>query len=390
MKNLLLTIVLAVSAVAAMAQQNVGFKASSVVSPIVNSDNSVTFTVEAPKAKEVFVKGDWEVNDGFGELKKGKDGIWTYTTPVLPSEMYTYRFSIDGVVGLDPVNPFSCRDVGNLFSMFYVNNGAADAYQVHDVPHGTVSTTWYHSNVLNADRRLSVYTPPYYEKGTKAYPVLYLLHGSGGDETAWLELGRVARIMDNLIAQGKAEPMIVVMPNGNSSKQASPGETSENLSYKPLMTNMIPGSTKNGNYEKAFPEIVNFIDARYKTIPTKDNRAIAGLSMGGFHSLLISTNYPELFSYIGLFSAGLNMSNLDTTIPVYSDFDKKLAGLKDTGYNLFWIAVGKDDWLFPANKELCAQMDKIGMKYEFHESTRGHLWVNWRQYMLLFVPKLFK
>ncbi|MDD2960962.1 MAG: alpha/beta hydrolase-fold protein [Muribaculaceae bacterium] len=390
MKTLLVSIVVAASSVGMLAQQNVGFKSSSVVSPIVNSDNSITFQVEAPKAKSVIVKGDWEAEEGIGTLKKGKDGIWSYTTPALPSEMYTYRVNVDGVIGIDPTNPFSCRDVGSIFSLIYVNNGCADYYQVKDVPHGTMSTTWYHSNEVNLDRRLTIYTPPCYEKSDRSYPVLYLLHGSGGDETAWAELGRVARIMDNLIAEGKAEPMIVVMPNGNSSKQASPGETSENLSYKPLMTNMIPDSYKNGKYEKAFPEIVNFVDSRYKTIPAKDKRALAGLSMGGMHTLFISATYPDMFGYIGLFSAGVNFSTVDMTLPIYSDLDGKLANQSKAGYQLYWIACGNTDFLYQNNKDLMSRMDKVGLKYTYHESTRGHLWVNWRQYLLEFSQKLFK
>ena len=209
MRNLFFLILCFFWAGIANAQQNVGFRKGNIHSPEINPDHSVTFRLQADKAKQVLVVGDWEANGGKGEMKKNKEGVWEYTSPVLPSEMYTYRFSIDGVVDLDPVNPFTKRDVGNLFSVFFVEGGYADYYQVHDVPHGDMLTTWYHSNRLQADRRLSVYLPPFYGKENKSYPVFYLLHGSGGDETAWVELGNVARIMDNLIAEGKIEPMIV-------------------------------------------------------------------------------------------------------------------------------------------------------------------------------------
>ena len=242
MKTTILSLLCLMLATVAGAQQNTGFRESKLVSPQINDDHSVTFRIEAPKAKQVMVWGDWAANKGLGEMKKGKNGVWEYTTPVLPSEMYTYRFIVDGVSGLDPLNPFTRRDVGNVFSIFFIDGGVADYYQVHDVPHGSMTSVWYHSNVMQADRRLSVYTPPFYGKENKSYPVLYLLHGSGGDEQAWVELGNVARIMDNLIAEGKAEPMIVVMPNGNSGKQAAPGETSENLSYRPAMTNTCPAT----------------------------------------------------------------------------------------------------------------------------------------------------
>ena len=391
MRNKLFSVLL-FSMIALMldAQQNISFREGNLVSPQINGDNTVTFRLNAPKAKKVSVMGDWEANEGKGDMKKSKSGIWEYTTTVLPSEMYTYRFDIDGVVSLDPVNPFTKRDVGNVFSIFYIGGGCADYYQVHDVPHGNVVTTWYHSNALGADRRVNVYTPPFYGKENKSYPVLYLLHGSGGDENAWLELGNVARIMDNLIAEGKAEPMIVVMPNGNSSKQAAAGETSENLSYKPVMTHMLPGGYKNGMFEMAFPEIVNFTDATFRTIPDKAHRAVAGLSMGGMHSLFIALNYPDYFDYIGLFSAGLDFSKTDSTMPAYNDLGTKMTTLRDKGYKLLWDACGNTDFLYERNKEFCRMMDEKGLKYTFHESSRGHLWANWRQYMLLFTPLLFK
>lgn len=376
-----------VVAVAAMAQQNVGFRESPVVSPQINEDNSVTFRLRADAAGHVTVIGDWAANGGRGEMTRNADGVWTYTTPVLPSEMYTYRLDVDGVVNLDPLNPFTRRDVGNVYSVFYIEGGCGDYYQVHDVPHGDVVTTWYHSDSAGADRRLSVYLPPCYGKEGRKYPVLYLLHGSGGDETAWLDLGHVARIMDNLIARGEAEPMIVVMPNGNFSKQAAPGETPENLAFRPVMTNMLT-DYKNGAYEMAFAEIIGFVDNKYSTIPDRQHRAIAGLSMGGFHSLYIALNYPGWFDYVGLFSAGL-MTDLNTDREAYRDEDAKLARLSELGYKLFWIGIGKDDFLYEANTDFRKRLDSMGFDYIYHESERGHIWANWRQYLLLFVPQLF-
>lgn len=376
-----------VVAVAAMAQQNVGFREGSVVSPQINEDNSVTFRLRADAAGHVTVIGDWAANGGRGEMTRNADGVWTYTTPVLPSEMYTYRIDVDGVVNLDPLNPFTRRDVGNVYSVFYIGGGCGDYYQVHDVPHGDVVTTWYHSDSAGADRRLSVYLPPCYGKEGRKYPVLYLLHGSGGDETAWLDLGHVARIMDNLIARGEAEPMIVVMPNGNFSKQAAPGETPENLAFRPVMTNMLT-DYKNGAYEMAFTEIIGFIDNKYSTIPDRQHRAIAGLSMGGFHSLYIALNYPGWFDYVGLFSAGL-MTDLNTDREAYRDEDAKLARLSELGCKLFWIGIGKDDFLYEANTDFRKRLDSMDFDYIYHESERGHIWANWRQYLLLFVPQLF-
>ena len=392
MKKILLSAfaLLATTATPLYAQQNIGAKNDKIVSPQVNADHTVTFRLNAPKAENVQVIADWEQNGGRGTMTRNAEGVWEYTTPQLTSEMFTYRFNIDGVETTDPANPFSRRDVGTVFSMFYVGGGAADTYQVHNVAHGEVRTVWYHSESTNTDRRMSIYLPAEYEKTKKKYPVFYLLHGSGGDENAWLELGNIARIMDNLIAEGKCKPMIVVMPNGNYGKQAAAGETADNLDYKPVMTHLLP-HYKNGRFEMAFPEIVNYVDQHLRTLPNKANRAIAGLSMGGLHTLMITANYPDMFDYIGLYSAGVDFSHLDMeNIPPYANLDNKLTTLAKKSPKLYWIACGTDDFLMPANRQLMKRMDKDGLRYVFHESSRGHLWCNWRQYTLLFVPQLFK
>lgn len=388
LKVILASLAIMVSGVA-MAQQNINAKAEKVVSPQVNANKTVTFRLQAPSAKVVTVKGDWEANNGVGTMKKGKDGVWTYTTPVLPSEMFTYRFDIDGVTVADPSDPFTRRDVGNVFSIFFVNGGAADYYQVHNVAHGTLETVWYPSNMPKKNRRLNVYLPPMYGKENRNYPVLYLMHGSGGDENAWIDLGFINRIMDNLIAEGKVKPMIVVMPNINPSVEAEAGETSDNLSYKPVMTKDLP-NYKEGLVEKNFPEIVNFIDAHYSTIADKAHRAIAGLSMGGMTSMFVSANYPDLFDYVGLFSAGLDWNGFNWNFPAYENLDAKLEAQKKAGYKLYWIGIGNADFLYNANHDFMKKLDNMGFKYTYHESTRGHLWSNWRQYMLQFAPLLFK
>lgn len=368
------------------AQQNIGRASGTVSSPEILDNGQVTFRVRAPKAQTVRVLGDW-VN-GTAALTQGADGIWEYTTAPLPSELYTYRIDIDGIPGLDPANPFTLRDVGTTFSYFYVGGGVADDYQVQDVPHGTVEQLWYPSAATGTARRLSVYLPAAYD-GKKRFPVLYLLHGSGGDETAWLELGKAARILDNLIARGEAVPMIVVMPNGNIGVSAAPGETSANLAFRPVMSDRIPGNYKNGTYEAAFPEIVSFVDRTFRTVRKRESRAVAGLSMGGFHSLYISLNHPDLFAWTGLFSAGL-VSQFASDMSVYADRPAKLLQYREKGCRLFWIAIGKDDFLYGVNRDFRAELDALGFPYEYHESTRGHLWCNWRQYLLQFLPRLFR
>lgn len=373
----------------AFAQQNVGFRQAAIASPVVNEDGTVTFRLRAPLAHKVSVRGDWEVNGGIGEMKIDTGSVWTYTTPKLPSDFYMYAFVVDSVRILDPLNAFSNRDVGNLFSVFIVNHGNGDDYSIHDVPHGNVTRTWYASAQYKTDRRLTVYTPPGYETNKNKYPVLYLLHGSGGDEEAWISLGRLSTMMDNLIAQGKIVPMIVVMPNGNAAKQAAPGETKENFTYKPAMSNAL-GNSVPGSYELSFDEIVNFTDSRYRTKPGKAQRALAGLSMGGGHSIVISANHPNLFNYVGLFSPGTPSRRTDTTNKAYSNIDTKLAAQKNNGFKLYWIAIGKTDFLYTAVTDFRKKLDGMQFPYTYVESERGHIWSNWRNYMLQFTPLLFK
>jgi enterochelin esterase family protein len=370
-------------------QQNVGFRQGSINSPIVNADGTVTFRLLAPLAQKVSVRGDWEMNGGVGQMKIDTSGTWTYTTPTLPSDFYMYSFMVDSIRMLDPVNAFSTRDVGNLFSVFIVNQGNGDNYSVNDVPHGNITRTWYPSVQYKTDRRVTIYTPPAYETNKNKYPVLYLLHGSGGDEEAWISIGRLWTIMDNLIAQGKIVPMIVVMPNGNAAKQAAPGETKENFSYKPGMSNTL-GNSVAGSYELSFDEIVNFTDSRYRTKAAKSQRALAGLSMGGGHSIFISADHPNMFNYIGLFSASTPSRRTDTTNKAYSNIDVKLTAQKNNGLALYWIGIGKADFLYASVTDFRKKLDNLQFPYTYVESERGHIWSNWRNYLLQFAPLLFK
>lgn len=371
-------------------QQNVTFRQANITSPIVNDDGTVTFLLRAPLAQNVTVHGDWEANGGLGQMKKDTGGIWTYTTGKLPSDLYMYSFEVDSVRILDPTNSFSYRDVGNLFSLFIINQGKGDYYSVNNVAHGNVSGIWYSSKQYQTQRKLTVYTPPGYDNSKNKYPVLYLLHGSGGDEQAWITLGRIPNIMDNMIAQGKIVPMIVVMPNGNPSKQAAPGETKENFSYRPVMSHLLP-DFGNGSYEMSFNEIVNFIDSRFRTMPEKSKRAVAGLSMGGFHSMIISADHPDLFDYVGLFSPATPTSRfMDSTRSAYQHLDEKFVLQKKKGFKLYWIAIGKTDFLYDAVKTHRMNLDKLQFPYTYVESERGHIWSNWRSYMLQFTPLLFR
>lgn len=366
-------------------------------SPEIHEDNSVTFQLLAPNADSVQVIGDFIPTvkiatpvgemDGPGKatLQKDEDGRWSYRTAALPAEFYSYAFVVDGLTILDPANPFVTRDVGSLTNNFIIKEGNADLYAVNDVPHGTVSRRWYVSPGLNIDRRLTVYTPPGYESSDQKYPVLYLLHGAGGDEEAWIALGRTAQIMDNLLAQGKIKPMIVVMPNGNVIQDAAPGEGNRGY-YKPQF--MVP-KTMDGTYEANFMDIVHFVENNYRIHPDKANRAIAGLSMGGFHALHISRYYPNTFDYVGLFSAAILPGN-NPDGKVYANLDETLKTQMDNDYKLYWIGIGKTDFLYKANQDYRDKLDEMGMKYTYRESEGGHIWRNWRIYLSEFAPLLFQ
>ena len=365
-----------------------------VVSPEIHDNNTVTFRFKAPKAVRVQLIGDFlpvQKNakfeaPGIVDLKEGQEGVWEYTTPEpLKPELYSYSFIVDGLRMNDPANVYLIRDVSTLTNVFIIGGDRADFYKVNPVPHGTVSRIWYDSPALGLERRMTVYTPAGYETSGKRYPVLYLLHGMGGDEEAWISLGRTAQILDNLIAQGKAKPMIVVMPNGNASQEAAPGESSRGM-VPPTM--QLP-KTMEGSYEQAFPEIVKFIDKNYRTIKSKSGRAIAGLSMGGFHSLHISKQYPDMFNYIGLFSAAI-MPNKEVSSPIYENVEGKLKVQFDKNPALYWIAIGKTDFLYKANEEYRKLLDEKGYKYTYYESDEGHIWKNWRIYLTEFVPMLFR
>ena len=398
LKTILIT-VLCMMGITVFAQQNLNFgQGQQVISPEIHPDNSVTFRMTAPMAQKVQITGDFlptqKMETPYGtfdspgvvDLVKDEKGVWSFTSDKLAPELYMYNLIVDGVKVTDPLNVYSIRDINNLFNIFLIGGDRADLYKVNNVPHGTVSKVWYESPTAGLTRRCTVYTPAGYETSGKEYPVFYLLHGIGGDENAWSELGRATQILDNLIAQGKAEPMIVVMTNGNISQEACPGETSEGFK---VPTMMLP-KTMDGNFEMAFPDVIKFIEKAYRVKKDKAHRAIAGLSMGGFHSLFISINNPDLFDYIGLFSAAVDQQQQGGVQSVYADRDGKIDKLFSKNPKLFWIGIGKTDFLIKNNNDLRAKLDAKHHKYTYLETDGGHIWRNWRIYLSEFVPLLFK
>lgn len=369
----------------AMSQQAIGVS-EKLVSPQINDDKSVTFRLYAPKAVRVEVTGDFLPKGiAAAEMNEDDQGVWSYTTETsLAPELYSYSFMVDGQRITDPSNVYQLRDVTTITNIFIVDDGNS-LYSVNNVAHGTVAKVWYESSAMGMSRRLTVYTPAGYETSAKLYPVLYLLHGMGGDENAWSELGRATQILDNLIAQGKAEPMIVVMPNGNASQEAAPGETAQGLAQPSFM---LP-KTMDGSFEIAFPEIVNFIDKTYRTRRHKASRAIAGLSMGGFHAMHISKEYPDMFDYVGLFSAAIFRGDAEKS-EVYAGMEDKLKMQFAKHPKLYWIAIGCDDFLYKENVEYRKLLENNDIPYDYFESQEGHIWKNWRIYLSRFVPQLFK
>jgi enterochelin esterase-like enzyme len=366
-----------------------------IVSPEILPDNKVTFRLFAPKADSVKLVCDWmQGAQSRINMAKSDTGLWSITLGPLPQEVYGYTFNLDGVTVIDPSNPMIKRDVRNNTSILLVSGGETDYYSVKNVPHGTLSKVWYDSPTLKLNRRMYVYTPAGYEdsKSTK-YPVLYLLHGSGGDEDAWTQLGRAPSIMDNLIALGKTKPMIVVMTNGNATQQAEMG-------YAPVIVNPVvnppvapaappaPGArTANpnaGRFEESLvKDVIPYIESHYRVLTDKNNRAIAGLSMGGGHTQTVTLRYPDMFAFIGVFSMGARTLN--------DELENQFKVLKSKNPKLYYVAVGKDDQLvFPATQNLVALLKKYEFNYIYNETSGWHSWSNWRIYLSDFTPRLFK
>ncbi len=376
-------------------QQNL-FGGQAIKSAVVHEDNTVTFRFIAPDAKKVEVAGDFAekvekdpiggmIGTGLMPMTKDENGIWSLTTKPLASELYSYLFMVDGVATADPNNPYVFRDFATTTNIFVVGGGQADLYIVNKVPHGSLTHRWYNSTALGTDRRINIYTPPGYESGNEKYPVLYLFHGMGGDEDEWVTFGRATQILDNLIAQGKAKAMLLVMPNGHAAMEAAPGESSRGF-YKPEHEKT---GTMDGTFELNFIEIMNFVESNYRVVPDKAHRAIAGLSMGGFHAMHISRYYENTFDYVGLFSAAI-LDREDATGKVYSNMDATLKRQIGNGLKLYWMGIGNDDFLYKANQEFRHKLDDMGMQYTYVETDGGHIWKNWRIYLGQFVPLLFK
>jgi enterochelin esterase family protein len=341
---------------------------------VVNADRTVTFEWRAPNAKEVSVSGDFV--QGAQALTRKDDGTWTIKLGPLNPAIYNYTLSVDGVRTIDPQNPMVKLGDRSHESMFEVPADKPASYDIVDVPHGTVHVNWYQSKSIGAPRSIYVYTPPGYEAGKTKYPVLYLLHGSGDTEAGWSMVGRANMILDNLIAAGKAKPMIVVMPYGRPTRamyagpSAAQAQTDQNAWENDLLKDVIP-----------------FVEKLYRAVPNADNRAIAGLSMGGGQALRTGLTHLDTFHYLGAFSAAAR-GNPEEQEPFKTFLaDPATANKK---MKVFYIACGKTDSLFVGSQALSDALKKKEIKHTFAPSEEGHVWRNWRNYLTDFTPLLFR
>lgn len=370
---------MAVSGAVAQMPQRTPTPNDTLKSPNVMADKRVAIQIYAPKASEVTVGGDFSSTNKPVSLVKNEQGVWSTVLGPLRPDYYTYTLMVDGVRTMDPKNPVVKQGISSLENVMAVP-GAETAFEDNRaVPHGEVREVWYSSGSLNMMRRMHVYTPPGYEKGNGKYPVFYLLHGGGDDDSGWNTVGRAGFILDNLLAAGQAKPMIVVMPNGSMPMPPATGQT-----------NPMQGlSTMRDLFASEFlKDVMPYVEKTYRTLPTRENRALAGLSMGGFQTLDVSLTRPELFDYVGVFSSGFFGPAIDEAETKYAK------ALNDASFNkskkLFWIGIGKEDFVMDANKKTLALLDKHKIKYQYKETTGGHTWINWRQYLNEYVPLLFK
>lgn len=367
------------------------FQQNPIVSPEIHDDGSVTFRIVAATADSVKISGSWMQGWGAAEhLEKGEDGIWEITIENLTPDYYNYTFNVNGVRTVDPANPWVIRDVRNTFSAFILPGKESENVQLSDQINGTVHEVWYPSPSLNMDqRRMKVYLPPNYNESNEDYPALYLLHGGGGDENAWTELGLANRIMDNLINSGGAEPMIVVMTNGNpnqvSAWHVAPG-------HDPARQSDSPNPMATERFEESLvADVIPFVESHYRVKTGKENRAVTGLSMGGWQTQKLAVKHPDVFDYYGVMSMGIieeSQFGMDAQAHI-SLTNQNMDDLKESGYELYWIACGTDDFLFESVNHMRKVLDGHDFDYVYRETDGGHTWDRWRLYLSEFAPMLF-
>jgi len=393
-------ILASVFAAAVFAQPPGGQPIPNVKSPEVLPDHRVVFRIYAPKASAVTLTGDF-VTQGrgtAGPMQKDDEGIWSLTVGPLVPDFYSYSFNVDGVRTIDPRNPMVKQGIATLDSMFLAPGPEAAYEDVQPVPHGEVRAVWYDSKALGGPRRMHVYTPPGYERGSAKYPVLYLIHGGGDEDSGWSTIGRAGFIVDNLLASGKIKPMIVVMPNGSVTLPgvANPMGGGRGAATPEAVAARIATIARlhDAFVSDLLTGIIPHVESTYRVLATRDNRAIAGLSMGGAETLRAAPSNLDKFAWIGVFSMGLQEG---VNAGVNSDFVQRNAAFfadpekTNKMVRLFWIGVGKDDrTVGDGPKRLSDTLKVHNIRHEYHESEGGHTWINWRLYLRDFTQLLFR
>jgi enterochelin esterase-like enzyme len=339
----------------------------------VHHDGTITFRLPAPKAAEVAVNAEFA--QGPQRMEKDEKGVWSVTVGPVAPEIYAYTFTIDGVREIDPNNPNLKTGVRTTSSLIEIPAAEPAFYDPRPGPHGTVHVHIYESKSLKMTRQVLVYTPPGYEKQKGKYPVLYLLHGSGDTESGWVSIGRANVIMDNLLAEGKAKPMIVVMPFGHPEPAVGFGSIN------------APNPDRNAFTNDLLDDVMPLVENMYRISSKPDTRALAGLSMGGAQSLNIGLTHLELFHWIGVFSAGMPRSG-DPEQMFASVFAEPSASNRKI--KLFWIGIGRQDPGFESAQRLTELLHKHEIEHEFHPSEGKHAWTVWRHYLAEFAPRLFQ
>lgn len=335
------------------------------------SGSKVVLSIYAPKALEVTVVGDFLKEYKPLALTKNQQGVWSVLVRDLVPDVYTYDFTVDGVKTFDPKNPHYKEGENGLSNLFELPGKEADYCAVKNVPHGKVEKVWFSSSVTKNIGRFHIYTPPGYEKLKDPLPVLYLQHGGGDNDASWTTAGKANFILDNLLAEGKIKPMIVVMPMGHPAAGFF----------------MEPGVDTDPYYNQLFIDIMPYVESHYKASTKREDKAYAGLSMGGLQALNIALFTPEKFGYVLPLSTGYFPAQLKTIEEKYSTL------LKNPEINtlkLFWIAMGGEkDIAYQNGKNVLALLDKYGIKYKANDYPAGHTFITWRHNLVEFAPLLF-
>jgi enterochelin esterase family protein len=378
---LVITLLTVLTLLSPAAAQRGRFGGPRITSPEVSADRKITFRIAAPKAEAVQLSGSDlpEIGRGLAMTKDPNSIVWEVTVGPVEPGAYRYNFKVDGVSVVDPRNSSTSESNMNVWSLVYVPG--SDFMDTKDVPHGAVAEVTYYSKSLKRFRRMHVYTPPGYESGQEKYPIFYLLHGAYDCDDSWTSVGRAGFILDNLIAAGKAKPMVVVMPAGHTGP-FSFGRRRRSVD----------------DFVQDFrDDVMPYAEKHYRVYADQQHRAIAGLSMGGSQTLNIAIPHPNEFAYIGVFSSGVfgitgRGFGPGSRGPSWEEQHKEILEepASKEGIKLFWFATGRDDFLVGTSRATIELFNKHGYKVAYRETPGGHTWTNWRDYLNEFAPLLFQ